>query len=84
MLALALAPRIRVNGVGPGPVLPSARQTEERFRLQAAATPLGRAVDIGDVVAAVRFLLAASSVTGQMIAVDSGQHLVAPVAHGRE
>lgn len=77
-LALALAPQIRVNGVGPGPVLKSARQSEGHFAAQTAATPLGRAVEIADVVAAVRFLIATPSVTGQMIAVDSGQHLAAP------
>ncbi|MDH3241328.1 MAG: SDR family oxidoreductase [Alphaproteobacteria bacterium] len=74
-LALALAPRIRVNGVGPGPVLPSPRQSEAAFQRQAGATPLGRAVDPADIAQAVRYLVGARSVTGQMIAVDSGQHL---------
>jgi NAD(P)-dependent dehydrogenase (short-subunit alcohol dehydrogenase family) len=74
-LALALAPRIRVNGVGPGPVLPSPRQTEAAFQRQAGATPLGRAVDPAAIAEAVRYLVGARSVTGQMIAVDSGQHL---------
>jgi NAD(P)-dependent dehydrogenase (short-subunit alcohol dehydrogenase family) len=74
-LALALAPRIRVNGVGPGPVLPSPRQTEAAFQRQAGATPLGRAVDPNEIADAVRYLVAARSVTGQMIAADSGQHL---------
>lgn len=83
-LALALAPRVRVNGVGPGPVLPSPRQTQARFDRRAAATPLGRAVAVADVVAAVRFLLAAPSVTGQMIAVDSGQHLTGPLEPDRK
>lgn len=74
-LALALAPRIRVNGVGPGPVLPSPRQSDAQFRAQARATPLGHGADPGEIADAVRFLLAAPSVTGQMIAVDGGQHL---------
>ncbi len=74
-LALALAPRIRVNGIGPGPVLPSPRQTEADFQRQAGATPLGRAVDPMDIAEAVRYLVGARSVTGQMIAADSGQHL---------
>lgn len=74
-LALALAPRIRVNAVGPGPTLPSPRQTPEQFARQWAALPLARAVEPAEVCAAVRFLLDAPSVTGQMIAVDSGQHL---------
>ena len=75
-LALALAPRIRVNGIGPGPTLPSQRQTPEHFAAQVAATPLGAAVPLGDIVAAVRFILGAESFTGQMLALDSGQHLV--------
>ena len=75
-LALALAPRIRVNAVGPGPVLPSARQSAAGFAATAAATPLGAPVDAADVAAAVRFFLETPSVTGQMIATDSGQHLL--------
>lgn len=74
-LALALAPRVRVNAVGPGPTLPSARQTEESFRRQWQAMPLARPVQPEEVAAAVRFILDAPSLTGQMIAVDAGQHL---------
>ena len=74
-LALALAPRIRVNGVAPGPVLPSPRQTQAQFDAQARATPLGRATAPEEIAAAVLFLLAAPSVTGQMLALDGGQHL---------
>jgi NAD(P)-dependent dehydrogenase (short-subunit alcohol dehydrogenase family) len=74
-MALALAPRIRVNGIGPGPTLPSPRQSQAQFARQAAATPLGRGTTPEEIVAAVRFLLAAPAVTGQMIAVDGGQHL---------
>lgn len=74
-LALAFAPRIRVNGVGPGPTLPSARQTAAQFARQAASVPLGRATTLEEICLAVRFLVAAPSVTGQMIAVDGGQHL---------
>jgi NAD(P)-dependent dehydrogenase (short-subunit alcohol dehydrogenase family) len=74
-LALALAPDIRVNAVGPGPVLPSPRQSQAQFDAQARSTPLGRAVTPKEIADAVVFLLAAPSVTGQMIAVDGGQHL---------
>lgn len=74
-LALALAPRIRVNAIGPGPTLPSPRQDEDDFRAQEAATPLGRGADPEEIAAAVRFILSASSMTGQMIALDGGQHL---------
>ncbi len=74
-LALALAPRIRVNGVGPGPTLPSVRQTEEQFRRQWQAVPLARQVDPQEICDAVRFILDAPAMTGQMIALDGGQHL---------
>lgn len=74
-LALALAPRVRVNAVGPGPTLPSQRQTPESFRRQWSAVPLARQVQPEEVAAAVRFILDAPSVTGQMIAIDAGQHL---------
>lgn len=74
-MALALAPRIRVNGIGPGPTLPSPRQTEEQFARQAAAMPLRRGATPEEIVAAVRFILASPAMTGQMIALDGGQHL---------
>jgi NAD(P)-dependent dehydrogenase (short-subunit alcohol dehydrogenase family) len=74
-LAQALAPRIRVNGIGPGPVLRSIHQSDEQFARQAGATPLGRAIRPDEIAAAVRFILDASSMTGQMIALDAGQHL---------
>ena len=74
-MAQALAPRIRVNGVGPGPTLPSVHQTGEEFAAEAAAVPLARAGSPEAVAAAVRWLVDAELVTGQMIAVDGGQHL---------
>jgi NAD(P)-dependent dehydrogenase (short-subunit alcohol dehydrogenase family) len=74
-LAQALAPRIRVNGVGPGPTLQSAHQTPETFATEAAATPLSRRVDPREIGRAVAYLIDARSVTGLMIAVDAGQHL---------
>src|SRR5262245_29285199 len=74
-LAQALAPRIRVNALGPGPVLPSRRQSQADFERECRATPLGRAATVAEVCRAVRFLLDSPSVTGQMIALDSGQHL---------
>jgi NAD(P)-dependent dehydrogenase (short-subunit alcohol dehydrogenase family) len=74
-LALALAPRIRVNAIGPGPVMPSARQTEAQFERQVASVPLRRRTDVAEICAAVRFILATPSMTGQMIALDGGQHL---------
>ena len=74
-LALALAPGVRVNGIAPGPVLPSPRQSTDTFRRQAEATPLGRAIAPEEVAKGVLFVLEAGSLTGQMIALDSGQHL---------
>lgn len=74
-LALALAPRIRVNGIGPGPTVASARQTEEQFRAQCESTPLRRGSSPAEVARAVVALLSLPSVTGQVIALDSGQHL---------
>lgn len=74
-MAQALAPRIRVNGVGPGPTLPSVHQTQDEFDAEASAVPLQRAGSPGAIAAAVRWLVDAELVTGQMIAVDGGQHL---------
>jgi NAD(P)-dependent dehydrogenase (short-subunit alcohol dehydrogenase family) len=74
-LALALAPRIRVNGIGPGPTLPSARQTVEQFQQQQAAVPLRRGPTPEEIAATLRFILATPSMTGQMIALDGGEHL---------
>jgi NAD(P)-dependent dehydrogenase (short-subunit alcohol dehydrogenase family) len=75
MLAQALSPRIRVNGIGPGPTLANWRQDAAAFEAEAAATLLGHPVDPAEVAAALRYLIDARSVTGQMIAVDAGQHL---------
>ncbi len=74
-MALALAPRIRVNGIGPGPTLPSPRQTPEQFARQRAMIPLQRGTSPREIAAAMRFILSAPAMTGQMIALDGGQHL---------
>ena len=74
-LALALAPRIRVNAIGPGPVLPSPRQTKEQFAQQVQSVPLRRATAVEEIAGALRFILATPSLTGQMVALDGGQHL---------
>ena len=74
-LAQALAPRVRVNAIGPGPVLKSAHQTEEEFRRQCEATILRRGTTPQEIASAVRFILDAPAMTGQMIALDGGQHL---------
>lgn len=74
-MAQDLAPRVRVNAVGPGPVLASIHQAPGEFEAEAAGTPLQHAVSLDDLAAALRYLIDARSVTGQMIAVDAGQHL---------
>ena len=74
-MALALAPRIRVNGIGPGPALPSPRQTADQFARQSASVPLGRGTGPDEIARAVLAILALPSMTGQMLALDGGQHL---------
>lgn len=75
VLAQALAPRIRVNGIAPGPTLPSNHQSPEEFTAEFKATPLKRPVTPEDIAAGVRFILQTKSITGELIAVDGGQHL---------
>jgi NAD(P)-dependent dehydrogenase (short-subunit alcohol dehydrogenase family) len=75
-LAQALGPKnIRVNAIGPGPTMRNPRQSEDDWRRQNASTVLGRGATADDVVDALLYLACARSVTGQMIAVDGGQHL---------
>jgi len=74
-LALALAPKARVNGVGPGPTLKNERQSDDDFARQWSEIPLGRQVMADEIADAVRFIINAPSMTGQMIALDGGQHL---------
>ena len=74
-LAQALAPRIRVNAIGPGPTLPSIHQTPDQFAAEAHNVLLQRRSSPEDIAAAARYLIEARQVTGQMIVVDGGQHL---------
>jgi NAD(P)-dependent dehydrogenase (short-subunit alcohol dehydrogenase family) len=74
-LAQALAPRIRVNAIGPGPVLRSIHQTDDDFEREKQSTLLKRGPSATEIAAAVRFILTTPSLTGQMIALDGGQHL---------
>ena len=73
--AQALAPRVRVNGIGPGPTMQGVRQSEAHFAGQRAATILGRGAGPEDVTGALGYFIGAPSVTGQLICVDGGQHL---------
>ena len=74
-MALALAPRIRVNGIGPGPALPSPRQSPEQFAHQCASTPLRRGTSPEEIARAVVAILGLPAMTGQMLALDGGQHM---------
>ena len=74
-MAQALAPRIRVNAIGPGPTLSNVRQGDEDFDKQSSAVLLGHGGTPDEIADAVLYLAKAGSVTGQMIAVDGGQHL---------
>jgi NAD(P)-dependent dehydrogenase (short-subunit alcohol dehydrogenase family) len=74
-LAQALAPRIRVNAIGPGPVLKNRWQSDTEFEEECLKTPLRHRATVEEICSAVRFLLDTPSMTGQMIALDSGQHL---------
>ncbi|MFD1508457.1 SDR family oxidoreductase [Lacimonas salitolerans] len=73
--AQGLAPRIRVNAIGPGPTLQGGRQSDQHFARQRAATVLGRGANPSDITAALGYFLDAPGVTGQLICVDGGQHL---------
>ena len=73
--AMSLAPKIRVNGIAPGPTLKNKRQSEKHFKKQYMATPLKRKVDVEQICSAVDFFIKNRSITGQVISIDSGQSL---------
>lgn len=73
--AQALAPRVRVNAIGPGPTLQGHRQSDSHFQRQRQSTVLNRGANAGDIVAALAYFLDAPAVTGQLLCVDGGQHL---------
>lgn len=75
VLALSMGPSIRVNAIGPGPTLKNVNQTELQFAQQCAATPLGRGGSPEEIALAVEMFWKLPSVTGQMLAIDGGQHL---------
>ena len=73
--AMSLAPNIRVNGIAPGPTIKNQRQSEIHFKKQYLATPLKKQVDVNEISNAVDFFIKSSSITGQVLAIDSGQSL---------
>ena len=73
--AMSLAPSIRVNGIAPGPTIKNQRQTDKHFKKQYLATPLKKQVDVNEICNAVDFFIKNSSITGQVLAIDSGQNL---------
>lgn len=74
-MAQTLAPRIRVNAIGPGPTLPHASQTEAQFDESVAQLPLRRGPTPDDIAGGLLYLLGAPTMTGQMLALDGGEHL---------
>ena len=73
--AMSLSPEVRVNGIAPGPTIKNLRQSEKHFKKQYLATPLKRQVDVKEICNAVDFFIKNRSITGQVIAIDSGQSL---------
>ena len=73
--AMSLAPNIRVNGIAPGPTIKNKRQTEKHFKNQYMSTPLKKQVDVEEICNAVDFFIKNRSITGQVLAIDSGQNL---------
>ena len=73
--AMNFAPNIRVNGIAPGPTIKNKRQSDKHFKKQYLATPLKKQVDVNDICNAVDFFIKNSSITGQVLAIDSGQNL---------
>ena len=74
-LAQALAPKIRVNGIGPGPTLPNEHDGGEGMDKEVEGTLLGRKIDLSYYGRTIRFLVETRAITGHMVALDSGQHL---------
>ena len=73
--AMSLAPKIRVNGIAPGPTIKNKRQSDKHFKKQYLATPLKQQVNVEEICKAVKFFIENSSITGQVLAIDSGQNL---------
>ena len=74
-MAMRLGPNIKVNAIAPGPTIKSKRQTDKHFKNQVKSTLLKKSVRLKDICDTVEFLINNNSVTGQIIAIDSGQNL---------
>jgi len=73
--AMSLSPNVRVNGIAPGQNIKNIRQSEKHFKKQYLATPLKRQVDVNEICNAVDFFIKNRSITGQVLAIDSGQNM---------
>lgn len=73
--AMSFSPNVRVNGIAPGPTIKNIRQSEKHFKKQYLATPLKRQVDVNEICNAVDFFIKNRSITGQVLAIDSGQNM---------
>jgi NAD(P)-dependent dehydrogenase (short-subunit alcohol dehydrogenase family) len=83
-MAMRLSPNIKVNGIAPGPTIKSKRQSTKHFNKQAKSTLLKKPVGLKDICDTVEFLINNNSITGQVIAVDSGQNLMWDIKNGKE
>jgi len=83
-MAMRLSPNIKVNGIAPGPTIKSKRQSTKHFNKQARSTLLKKPVGLVDICDTVEFLIKNNSITGQVIAVDSGQNLTWDIKSGKE
>ena len=83
-MAMKLSPNIKVNGIAPGPTIKNIRQSIKHFNKQAKSTLLKKSVGTEDICDTVEFLIKNNSITGQIIAVDSGQNLTWNIKSGKE
>jgi len=83
-MAMRLSPSIKVNGIAPGPTIKSKRQSTKHFYKQAKSTLLKKPVAMKNICDTVEFLIDNNSITGQVVAVDSGQNLTWDMKSGKE
>ena len=83
-MAMRLSPNIKVNGIAPGPTIKNKRQSNKHFEQQAKSTLLKKPVGLNDICDTVEFLINNNSITGEVIAVDSGQNLTWDIKGGKE